>query len=242
MNKRPPSKRAPQRVGWRYTIEQWGGFPVLGAVVLAIGVVGALIWFNRPGRVDTTPIESGPRAQVSGRTHGDPNAPVKIVEYADFQCPFCKRWVMETGPALDEEFVRTGQVHLEYRYFAFLGEDSKKAAEAAECAADQNRFWEMHDVLYSHQGAENSGVYSTGNLKKFAEEVKQRAAGFDTGKFNACMDSGAKREIVERLTQQATQAGVASTPTFTVNGQAVVGAQTIDVFRAAIERAKTARK
>ena len=236
------SKRKPQTVGWRYTVNQWGGLSVLGSVALALVAVGALVWFNRPGGGDTTPIDSGARTQASGRTQGDPKAAIKIVEYADFQCPFCKKWVVETEAQVEKEFVETGQAQIEYRYFAFLGEESKKAAEAAECAADQNAFWQMHDVLYSHQGRENSGVYSTGNLKKYAAEVAQRADGFDTAKFNSCLDTGSKRAIVDRLTQQASQAGVSSTPTFTVNGIAVTGAQTIDVFRATIERAKSAKQ
>lgn len=235
------SKRRPQSLGWRHTLNQWGGLPVLGSAALALVVVGALIWFNRPGGGVSGTIESNARAQASGRTQGDPKAPVTIVEYADFQCPFCKKWVVDTAGALEQEFVATGQAVLEYRYFAFLGEESKKAAEAAECAADQNAFWQMHDVLYSHQGAENSGVYSVGNLKKYATEVATKATGFDTAKFNSCLDSGSKRPVVEALTQQAKQAGVSSTPTFLVNGQAVVGAQPIDVFRSAIERAKSAK-
>ncbi len=242
MSRRQPQKpRKPQSVGWRHTLNQWGGLPVLGSVAVALAVVIAMVWVNRPGGGEPAKIESGARSQVSGRTQGDPKAPVKIVEYADFQCPFCQKWVLETAHALEQEFVETGQVLLEYHYFAFLGEESKKAAEAAECAADQGAFWHMHDVLYSHQGAENSGVYSAGNLKTYATEVAKRVDGFDTGKFNSCLDSGSKRQVVETLTQQARQAGVSSTPTFTVNGQAVVGAQPIDVFRTAIERAKSAK-
>lgn len=235
------SARKPRRAGWRHTLNQWGGLPVLGSVAVALAVVAALIWSNRPGGVGPAAIESGARAQVSGRTQGDPDAPVKIVAYADFQCFFCRRWAVETAPLLEREFVESGQVQVEYRHFAFLGEESKKAAEAAECAADQDAFWQMHDVLYSHQGRENSGVYTTGNLKKYASEVARRVGGFDTGKFNACLDSGSKRQAVEAMTQQARQAGVSSTPAFTVNGQAVIGAQPADVFRAAIERAKSTK-
>lgn len=234
------SRRKPRPAGWRHTLNQWGGLPVLGSVAVALAVVGVLIWLNRPGG-DATVIESGARTRVSGRMQGDPNASVKIVEYADFQCPFCKKWVVETGHLLEQELVESGQVSLEYRYFAFIGEESKKAAEAAECAADQDAFWPMHDVLYSHQGAENSGVFTSANLKKYAADVAQRASGFDTSRFNSCLDSGAKRATVEAITQQARQAGVSSTPTFTVNGQAILGAQPVEVFRAAVERARAAK-
>ena len=242
-SRRSTSKSTTTTPRWRHTIDQWGGLPVLGSVAVAFVVVGALIFFNRPSSTPPDAIVStSPQAAVSGRMQGNANAPVKIVEYADFQCPFCKRWVVETGPLIASEFVATGQVQLEYRYFAFLGEESKKAAEAAECAADQGRFWEMHDALYTHQPAtENSGAYTPANLKKYAAEVAAKASGFDTAKFATCLDGGGKRALVEQMTAQATQIGVRSTPSFTVNGQPVVGAQPIDVFRTAIANAKAAK-
>ncbi len=244
MSQRRPSKQKSARQlkpGWRYTIDQWGGFPVLGSVVVALLIVGTLIFLNRPGAKSDPIVSTTLEGRVAGRLHGEANAPVTIIEYADFQCPFCKKWVTETAPALAKEYIATGQVQLEYRYFAFLGEESKKAAEAAECAADQGRFWEMHDVLYSHQAAENSGVYTPSNLKKYAAEVAAKASDFDTGKFASCLDGGSKRALVDQMAAQAAQVGVKSTPSFLVNGQPLIGAQPIEVFRTAIASAKAAK-
>ncbi len=236
---------APRKAAWRRTVDRWGGLPVLGSAAVALVVVGALIYLNRPAGEDPLVVTSTAQAPVAGRIHGNPDAPVKVIEFADFQCPFCKRWVVDTGPLLAEEFIKSGQVQLEYRYYAFLGEESKKAAEAAECASDQGRFWEMHDVLYSHQGRENSGVYTSANLKKYATEVAAKVSGFDTARFDACLDGGSKRAVVDQVTAQAAEIGVRSTPSFLVTGpggsQAITGAQPIDVFRAAIAAAKTPR-
>lgn len=237
-----PKSARPPKPAWRHTIDQWGGLPVFGSVLVALVVVAGLIFLNRPSSQSSAPVASTTSGvRVVGRLQGESTAPVTIVEYADFQCPFCKRWAMETGPALTQEFIATGQVQLEYRYFAFLGEESKKAAEAAECAADQGRFWEMHDILYARQGAENSGVFTPSNLKKYAAEVAAQVTGFDTGKFASCLDGGSKRQLVDQMAAQAAQLGVSSTPSFLVNGKPIVGAQPIEVFRTAIAAAKAAK-
>ncbi len=117
-----------------------------------------------------------------------------------------------------------------YFNFAFLGDESGWAAEAAECAGDQNKFWEYHDYLFSHQNGENQGAFSKDNLKGFAADM-----GLDTAAFNTCMDSGKYTQFVQDQTNIAHQLGVQSTPTFAVNGQPVVGAQTFDSFKTTIE-------
>ncbi len=117
-----------------------------------------------------------------------------------------------------------------YFNFAFLGEESQWAAEAAECAGDQNSFWEFHDYLFSHQNGENQGAFSKDNLKGFAKDM-----GLDTKAFNSCMDSGKYTQLVKDQTNIGRQLGVQSTPTFAVNGKAVVGAQSFDTFKQTID-------
>jgi protein-disulfide isomerase len=121
-------------------------------------------------------------------------------------------------------------VRFGYFNFAFLGEESQWAAEAAECASDQNAFWEFHDYLFSHQNGENQGAFSKDKLKGFAADM-----GLDTTAFNACIDSGKYTQLVQDQTNIARQLGVQSTPTFAVNGQPVVGAQTFDAFKTTID-------
>ena len=96
---------------------------------------------------------------------GDPNAKVTYVEFADFQCPFCKQFFSQTEPQIISDYVKTGKVKFVFRNFAFLGPDSNTAAEGAYCANDQGKFWDYHNFLYSHQAAEGSGQFSLKNLE-----------------------------------------------------------------------------
>lgn len=117
-----------------------------------------------------------------------------------------------------------------YWHFAFLGDESFQAAEASECAADQDAFWEYHDLLFNNQNGENRGAFSTENLKAFAAELD-----LDTDEFNQCLDSGKYTEAVSSATGAAQSIGVRSTPAFIVNGQPVVGAQEFAFFQQLIE-------
>ncbi len=239
----PP--RAVQRVEpkpqWRETFESWGGYPVFGSLAVALVVVAVLVWMNRPGAsVGTAPFATIQRNEVNGRVAGRADAPVKIIEFADFQCPFCKRWSDNVEKKLVEEFVNKGVASIQYVSFAFIGEESKLAAGAAECAADQGAFWEYHDLLFLRQGKENAGVFTAANLKKYGAELKSNVPKFDTDKFNKCVDSGEKRAAVEAQTKQARDAGVQSTPSFIVNGTPMSGVQPIETFRQVIEAAAKA--
>jgi protein-disulfide isomerase len=206
-------------------------------------VVAVLVWMNRPGAsVGTSPYTAITRSEVTGRVAGKADAPVKIIEFADFQCPFCKQWSDNVEKKVVEEYVNKGVASLQYVSFAFIGEESKRAAEAAECAADQNAFWEYHDLLFLRQGKENSGVYTASNLKKFAQELKAHVPKLDTDKFDKCLDSGEKRPAIDAQTKQARDAGVQSTPSFLVNGAALSGVQPSETFRQAIEAAAAAAK
>jgi len=126
-------------------------------------------------------------------------------------------------------------VRIGYWHFAFLGEESQWAAEASECAADQEAFWEYHDYLFETHRGENQGAFSKENLKGFAEEL-----GLDTVTFNECLDSGKYIQVVQSETTAGQQLGVQSTPTFLVNGQPVVGAQSFEVFEQVIENSLAA--
>jgi protein-disulfide isomerase len=237
----PPGRPTDIKPAWRETFDSWGGLPIFGSLTAILLLVAVLIYANRPGSsVGGTAYTPTARPQVSGRVIGNPDAPVKILEFADFQCPFCKRFTDEVEPKLFEEFIAKGTVSFQYVSFAFLGEESKKAAEAAECAADQGRFWDYHDLLFLRQGKENSGVFSSSNLKGFGGELKSAFPDFDTGKFDKCVDSGEKRATVDAQTKQARDAGVRSTPSFLVNGLSLSGVQPIEVFREAITAAQTA--
>lgn len=118
-----------------------------------------------------------------------------------------------------------------YLHFAFLGDESQWAAEASECAGDQDKFWEFHDYLFSHQNGENQGAFSQDNLKAFAKEL-----GLDTTAFNDCLDTGKYTTLVQDQTQMGRQLGVTSTPAFAINGQTMVGAQPFENFQTIIDQ------
>jgi protein-disulfide isomerase len=121
-------------------------------------------------------------------------------------------------------------VRFGYFNFAFLGEESKWAAEAAECAGDQDAFWQYHDYLFSHQNGENGGAFSKDNLKGFATTL-----GLDAKAFNTCLDSGKYTQLIQDQANLAQQVGVSTTPTFAVNGKRVEGAQPFSAFQQIIE-------
>jgi protein-disulfide isomerase len=133
--------------------------------------------------------------------------------------------------------VKSGEVRFAYIHFAFLGPESKSAAEASECAAEQDAFWEYHDNLYANQNGENRGAFNDGNLKRFASDL-----GLDTAQFNQCLDSGKYADIVQQEIQMAQQIGVSSTPTFVINGRPVLGAQPFEVFQQYIQTALSESK
>ena len=114
---------------------------------------------------------------------------------------------------------------------AFLGEESTWAAEAAECAADQDKYWEYHDKLFASQNGENQGAFAKENLKQFAVELD-----LDADQFNECMDSGKHTELIQSDTSMAQQIGVQSTPSFLVNGTPLVGAVPSEDFQSLIDQ------
>lgn len=118
-----------------------------------------------------------------------------------------------------------------YWHVAFLGPESQYAAEASECAAEQDAFWEYHDILFENHSGENQGAFNKDNLKGFAAEL-----GLDTALFDECLDSGRYTETIQADTNLARQIGATSTPAFLINGQPVLGAQPFDVFQQVIDQ------
>lgn len=201
--------------------------PLAWAVGGAIVVVVVLIALNatRSGEAN----REGIVAQA--RSLGRADAPVVLTEFSDFQCPFCARFAIDTEPQIIEPYVKTGKVRLEYKHFIVVGEESWWAAEAAECAAEQGRFWEYHDLLFRRQGGENIGTFAKVKLKGLATELK-----LDRDAFDKCLDSDIYKARVEADIAEGRALGVQSTPSFFVNKRAIVGAQPFSAFRNVIEQ------
>lgn len=181
---------------------------------------------------------------------GDPKAPIQIVEFSDFQCPYCKQFYENTGPLLAEYFVKTGKVYFTYRSagnfvsnnLGGANKESQNAAAAAYCAADQGKFWEMHDTLFANsRDVENQGSFSSKRLTALAETI----SGLDINTFKDCYNSGKYNDQVQTDFDDATAAGLNGTPffvmTYKVNGETktetINGAQPIDTFQQKIEAA-----
>ncbi|HXH20459.1 MAG TPA: DsbA family protein [Dehalococcoidia bacterium] len=196
------------------------------AAVVALVIIGAVS--RSGGGSSTIPAE----INRDGRTLGSPTAPVTVVAWEDFQCPFCRQANDTALAQVIENYVKAGQVKVEYRHFAFLGNESIVAAEASECANDQGKFWEYHDILFANQQGENRGAFSTNRLKQMADRV-----GLDRAMFDSCLESGKYRSAIEAETRAGRQLGIDSTPVFFVNGTKISGAQPYSVFKTAIDKA-----
>lgn len=228
-------RRARLRASQRRKRRMYYWLSAVGAVVL-IGLIAAFRLLNPPDPVEVIIPDSlfGP-ADADGSAWGPVNAPVLVEVYSDFQCPFCARFAEEAGYRLQLDYADSGLVRFEYKHFAFLGPESNLAAEASECAAEQDQFWQFHDTLFANQRGQNQGSYSSAALKAMAE-----ALGLDQAAFNSCLDSNRYRNDVRQETSEGQQRGVNSTPTIFVNGEAVTGAipysQLRDMVDAALNR------
>lgn len=168
-------------------------------------------------------------------TKGPADAPVTIVEFSDFQCPYCRRSFETVVPQILKNYVAQGKVRFVYKHFAFLGQESIWAAEASECAADQGKFWEYHDELFKQAGmagGENAGSFTKDGLIQYADALK-----LDMPRFTNCILGDLTLSRVNQDLQEGHSLNVRSTPTFFVNKTMLIGAQPWDTFVNAIDAA-----
>jgi protein-disulfide isomerase len=223
------------------------GLITLGAAFLVFTVV----WpFLRPV-AEVVSADPGTLFKPADNTLGDPNAPIKIEEFADFQCPFCERFHEETEPLLRQYYIDTGKVHFIYRSMGNFVSDniargrgtpatteSRDAALAAYCAGDQDKFWDMQAHLFANVLGEDAGSFTDRRLKSIAEK-----AGLDMAAFNSCYDSGKYLDRVQQDFEDGQAANVNGTPgflvTYTVNGETktklIEGAQPFSAFQTELE-------
>ncbi len=219
--------KARQRRGWTAAL------PWLVVAGLGAGIVVALFVVSVGGGGSGNAETSYPPGYTPP-TLGDPSAPVELVMWEDFQCPFCQRFTRTTLPELERSFVDTGQVRIVWRNFQRYGSESFDAGVAAYCAGEQGKFWEYGSELYEHLQGIQSGTFTAPNLQRFAQDL-----GLDMTAFNQCFNSRADRylNIMAADRALARDQGVNGTPTFFINGQQVVGAQPTDTFASIIEDA-----
>ena len=200
-----------------------------------------LIRDSAPGQVASSPAQAAPRRVMIGDLDltgvgydvGDRAAPVVVIDFSDFGCPYCGEFTRETYPTLEREYVRTGKVYFKYvPFIAGMFRNGQQAVRAAECAADQGKFWPMHDSLYAHQAEWKKAPVPS---SVFQREVA--ALALDRARFDACYVTQEVHPRTRRANQIANDVGVRVTPSFIVNGRPVEGALPIADFRRVIDAA-----
>lgn len=164
---------------------------------------------------------------------GSKNAPVTIIEFSDYQCPFCRVFWKDSFSQLKKEYIDTGKVRFVYRdYPLSFHPMSEPTAQAAECADDQGKYWEFHDKVFGEEQKKGQGTvtYTVTDLKSWASQL-----GLNTSQFNQCLDSGKYKEEVAKDFADGQAAGVSGTPSFFINGKMVVGAQPFASFKTIID-------
>lgn len=212
----------------------------IAVIMLVIGVLGGvIIGLNLPSLISSPQVDEEPEAltkveDVSADDDpflGSLDAPVTIIEFSDFQCPFCNRFFQNTFPELKKNYIDTGKVRYVYRDFPIssIHPFAEEAAEAANCAGEQGRFWEYHDMLFENQVIWASGN-STVEFKRYASNLS-----LNEEQFNLCLESERYADEVSKDLQDGLKVGVNGTPTLFVNGFKVVGAQPYEVFKGVID-------
>lgn len=218
---------------------------VIIALATALFVVG-LVWIRDAGIGSQTPSVPGPSPALPPPSApvpvvdmkalvdddpilGDKNAPVTIIEFSDYQCPFCGRFFSQTLPQIKEKYINTGKARLVYRDFPLdsIHQEATPAAIAANCAGEQGKYFEFHDKIF-----ENQAALGTENYKKWAAELE-----LDTKKFNECVDTQKYASEVRKDFSDGAAVGVQGTPAFFIDGRLISGAQPYPVFEQAIEQA-----
>jgi protein-disulfide isomerase len=199
----------------------------IGAVIAAVSILASFVAFSETNNEPALVIEPSPKAQDviqpsvipstftanSSPILGDPNAPITLVEFGDYQCHFCNVHFHNTEHNLLVNYIETGKVKMIFKDFTIIGPDSINAAHGAHCAEDQKKFWQYHDILYNNWTGENNGWASSDNLLKFAQEIE-----LDIDQWSDCMISAKYSQIITDSSKDARDLGITGTPAFFVIG------------------------
>lgn len=211
---------------------------VVVIAVMAVFVIGGAILLSQASQPQATPLPPlkivqksiPPNADVNGRTWGPKDAPIKVEEFLDYQCPSCAAFARDAEAGVIEAFAETGNVRFESNNFQFKGNESRRAGEAALCAADQNQFWSMNATIFANQpivhGEDDLGYFSDARLKEMAQGL-----GLDMVAFSQCLDSRTFETQVQADFARAEQLGLQQTPTFVINGKPYPGVLTAEDFK-----------
>ena len=193
---------------------------------------------KQPGNIVNLNLSPQSLIKTGSPLLGSASAPITIVEFGDFQCEFCDRFAKVTEPSINATYIQTGKANMIFKNFVTHGPDSITAAMGAQCANDQGKFWNMYEILYNNQGAENSGWANANNLKKFASLIP----GINTQQFNSCLDSNKHKPLIDNDNVLAISSGFQGTPTFVIekkdgsSKETLLGAYPFPAFQAIIDK------
>jgi protein-disulfide isomerase len=197
---------------------------IAAAILVVAGIAILATQANRKPIVATNRVGEG-------AVWGPAAAPVKVIAYSDFGCSHCRDWAQNQEKQLRADYEASGKVRYEYKSQNIGGTPTRDAANAAECAADQGKFWDYHDALFSQQGTA-ANPFTKPLLKRYAAQL-----GLDATTFDPCVDQNAHYNEVRTQENEATGKGVDSTPTFFVNGKKVMGAIAYADFKKEVDAA-----
>ena len=204
------------------------------SIVVGVALIftALLIWpnFAPIGDIVIPTAKDYPMAQ--GVAMGSPDAPVVIEDYSDFQCSYCRIFHETTLEQIKNTYIVNGQAQFVFRQYPFIGEESSAAANASLCAAEQGKFWEYADILFANQTGVNTKTYTSRRLNAYAEAI-----GLDVSQFSACTKEQRYNSQVEAEYGAGSANGVNSTPTFFINGEALIGAVPFSDFQTIIDAA-----
>lgn len=231
----PPSRgRRVQKRSNQRTMFVLGGIALMAVIMIAsVALVGrqatnsAASSATLPVSISSEPAPAG--AEPNGRAWGPKDAPITVIEYADYECESCGFFAKNYERDFVAAFANTSKVRFEIRNAPFHGEGARNAAEAAYCAAEQNMFWPLHNSIFVNQPVqEGTGAqaFSDARLTAIATKLKM-----DTTAFGSCLSSGKYTQQVAGDYNATVAAGITGTPTFIVNGKPYVGPQSVDDFR-----------
>src|SRR5258708_1364396 len=208
-----PSKQLP-----KLNLSQNANYILLGLLVAAAFLIGTMYtkisYLEKGGTTAPAPVAGAPTTPAPGQkvnvsvghlpVLGNKDAKVTVVEFADFRCPFCERWFTDVEGNLKKDYVDTGKVKFAFRHFAFLGPASTVAANAAECANEQNKFWDFNDYLYKNQPPESdTSMYTVDNMTQVAGTM-----GMNTDQFRNCLSTNKYQSKIDQDYQEGQKAGV----------------------------------
>lgn len=213
---------------------------IVGGIAIIVGLIALSGYLKSSTPVgEFTLITPKAHPLVDGTAMGDPNAPVRIDVFEDFQCPACQYYSDVIEHQVIDNLITTGQVYYVFHNFPFLDDraatkESDQAANASMCAADQERFWDYHQMLYANWKGENEGSLSDKRLVAFAESL-----GLDMDKFNTCFEANQFKDQIDADLKLGREMGAQGTPSVFVNGKIVSPGQvpTYDEIKAAVDAA-----